>query len=57
MTHIQKGRLLGNLINHSRKQLTQVILEGVAFALMGSFEINKFLGVKIDIVRITGGGT
>jgi xylulokinase len=40
----------------NRADMTQAVLEGVAFALRDSFEITKSLGVTIERIRINGGG-
>ena len=39
----------------TRADMTQAVLEGVAFALRDSFEIAKSLGVNIERTRINGG--
>ena len=40
----------------SRADMTQAVLEGVAFALRDSFEIAKSLGIQINRTKICGGG-
>ena len=40
----------------TRADMTQAVLEGVAFALRDSFEVAKSLGIKIDRTKICGGG-
>ena len=40
----------------SRADMTQAVLEGVAFALRDSFEVAKSLGIKIERTKICGGG-
>ena len=40
----------------TRADMTQAVLEGVAFALRDSFEVAKSLGIKIERTKICGGG-
>ena len=40
----------------TRSDMTQAVLEGVAFAIRDSFEVAKSLGIKIDRTKICGGG-
>lgn len=47
---------LGMTMDTSRGDMTQAVLEGVAFGLRDSFEIAKSLGLKITKTRICGGG-
>ncbi len=51
-----RGTFIGMTMDTSREDMTQAVLEGVAFALRDSFEITKSLGVKLDRIRINGGG-
>ena len=51
-----RGTFIGMTMDTTRAQMTQAVLEGVAFALRDSFEITKKLGVTIDRIRINGGG-
>lgn len=51
-----RGTFIGMTMDTTRADMTQAVLEGVAFALRDSFEIVKSLGVKIDRIRINGGG-
>lgn len=51
-----RGTFIGMTMDTSRSDMTQAVLEGVAFALRDSFEITKKLGVQIDRIRINGGG-
>lgn len=46
----------GMTMDTSREDMTQAVLEGVAFGLRDSFEIAKSLGLKITKTRICGGG-
>lgn len=40
----------------TRADMTQAVLEGVAFALRDSFEVAKSLGIDIKRTKICGGG-
>ncbi len=40
----------------TRADMTQAVLEGVAFGLRDSLEVARSLGVKIDRTKICGGG-
>ena len=40
----------------SRSDMTQAVLEGVAFALRDSLEVAKSLGIQIERTKICGGG-
>jgi len=51
-----RGTFIGITMDTTRADMTQAVLEGVAFALRDSFEIAKSLGVKIERTRINGGG-
>ena len=51
-----RGTFIGMTMDTTRADMTQAMLEGVAFALRDSFEIVKSLGVKLDRIRINGGG-
>lgn len=51
-----RGTFIGMTMDTTRAQMTQAVLEGVAFALRDSFEITKKLGVTIERIRINGGG-
>ncbi len=51
-----RGTFIGMTMDTTRADMTQAVLEGVAFALRDSFEITKNLGVKLERIRINGGG-
>ena len=51
-----RGTFIGMTMDTTRVDMTQAVLEGVAFALRDSFEITKSLGVNIERIRINGGG-
>jgi len=51
-----RGVFLGMTMDTSRSDLTQAVLEGVAFAIRDSFEVAKALGIHIQSSKICGGG-
>ncbi|MDF2542640.1 MAG: hypothetical protein K0S47_2358 [Herbinix sp.] len=51
-----RGTFIGMTMDTTRADMTQAVLEGVAFALRDSFEITKKLGVELNRIRINGGG-
>lgn len=52
-----KGSFIGLTHSHKNPDLTRAVLEGVAFALRDSFELIREMGIKVDKVRISGGGS
>ena len=51
-----RGVLIGMSMDTTRADMTQAVLEGVAFALRDSLEVAKSLGLRIESTRICGGG-
>lgn len=51
-----RGTFTGLSMDTSREDMTQAVLEGVAFALRDSFEVAKALGIPIERTKICGGG-
>ena len=51
-----RGTLVGMTMDTSRADLTQAVLEGVAFAIRDSFEVARSLGIPITRSMICGGG-
>ena len=51
-----RGAFVGMSLNTTRCDMTQAVLEGVAFALRDSFEVAKSLGIQIERTKICGGG-
>lgn len=51
-----RGVFIGLSLDTSRADMTQAVLEGVAFALRDSFEVAKNLGIKITRSKLCGGG-
>ena len=51
-----RGTFIGMSMDTSRADMTQAVLEGVAFAIRDSFEVAKSLGIHIERTKICGGG-
>ena len=51
-----RATFIGMTMDTTRADMTQAVLEGVAFALRDSFEVAKKLGLKIERTKICGGG-
>ena len=51
-----RGTFIGMTMDTTRADMTQAVLEGVAFALRDSFEVAKSLGLYIERSKICGGG-
>lgn len=51
-----RGTFIGLTMDTTRADMTQAVLEGVAFAIRDSFEVAKSLGIKIERTKICGGG-
>lgn len=51
-----RGTFIGMTMDTTRADMTQAVLEGVAFAIRDSFAIAKSLGIKIERTKICGGG-
>lgn len=51
-----RGTFIGMTMDTTRWDMTQAVLEGVAFALRDSFEVAKSLGIEIRRTKICGGG-
>lgn len=51
-----RGTFIGMTMDTTRADMTQAVLEGVAYALRDSFEVAKSLGIKIERTKICGGG-
>lgn len=54
--HDARGTFIGMTMDTTRSDMTQAVLEGVAFALRDSLEVARKLGIKIDRSKICGGG-
>ncbi len=51
-----RGTFIGMTMDTTRTDMTQAVLEGVAFALRDSLEIAKSLGIDLKRTKICGGG-
>ncbi|MCD7708646.1 MAG: xylulokinase [Clostridiales bacterium] len=51
-----RGTFIGLTMDSTRADMTQAVLEGVAFALRDSLEVARSLGIKIERTKICGGG-
>ena len=51
-----RGTFIGLTMDNTRTDLTQAVLEGVAFAIRDSLEVARSLGLDIRRSRICGGG-
>ena len=51
-----RGTFIGMTMDTTRADMTQAVLEGVAFALRDSVEVARSLGIRIDSAKICGGG-
>ena len=51
-----RGTFIGMTMDTTRADMTQAVLEGVAFALRDSLEVARSLGIDIQRTKICGGG-
>ncbi len=51
-----RGAFIGMTMDTTRTDLTQAVLEGVAFAIRDSLEVAKELGIHMERSKICGGG-
>ena len=51
-----RGTFIGISMDTTRSDMTQAVLEGVAFGIRDSFEVAKSLGIHIERTKICGGG-
>lgn len=51
-----RAMFIGMSMDTTREDMTQAVLEGVAFGIRDSFEIAKSLGIDIKKTKICGGG-
>lgn len=51
-----RALFIGMSMDTTRADMTQAVLEGVAFAIRDSFEVAKDLGINITETKICGGG-
>ena len=51
-----RGTFIGMTMDNTRADMTQAVLEGVAFGIRDSLEVARGLGIDIKKSRICGGG-
>lgn len=51
-----RSTFIGMTMDTTREEMTQAVLEGVAFALRDSLEVARDLGIHIERTKICGGG-
>lgn len=51
-----RAAFIGMTMDTTREDMTQAVLEGVAFALRDSLEVARSLGIQIERTKICGGG-
>ncbi len=51
-----RATFIGMTMDTTRADMTQAVLEGVAFALRDSMEVAKSLGINLERTKICGGG-
>lgn len=51
-----RGMFIGMSMDTTRADMTQAVLEGVAFAIRDSLEVAKSLGIHMERTKICGGG-
>ena len=51
-----RGTFTGMTMDTERRDMTQAVLEGVAFAIRDCFEVAKSLGIRVESTRMCGGG-
>lgn len=51
-----RAAFIGMSMDTTREEMTQAVLEGVAFGLRDSLEVARSLGIKIERTKICGGG-
>ncbi|MDD2978568.1 MAG: xylulokinase [Hespellia sp.] len=51
-----RAAFIGMTMDTTREDMTQAVLEGVAFGLRDSLEVARSLGIKIERTKICGGG-
>ena len=53
---LARATFTGMTMDSTRTDMTQAVLEGVAFAIRDSFEVAKSLGINVTETKICGGG-
>lgn len=52
-----RGCFIGLSLTHTNAHMSRAVMEGISFALNDSMEILKDMGIKIEKIRISGGGS
>ena len=52
-----RASFLGVSINHNRSHFTRSVMEGVAFAIRDALQNISKMGLKVDEIRLIGGGS
>lgn len=52
-----KGCFIGLTLSHTNAHMSRAVIEGVTYALNDSMEILRELGINIEKIRISGGGS
>ncbi|MDY4969812.1 MAG: xylulokinase [Lachnospiraceae bacterium] len=53
---LARATFIGMTMDTTREEMTQAVLEGVAFGLRDSLEVARSLGINIERTKICGGG-
>ena len=53
---LARAAFVGMTMDTTREEMTQAVLEGVAFGLRDSLEVARSLGIQIERTKICGGG-
>ena len=53
---LARAAFIGMSMDTTREEMTQAVLEGVAFGLRDSLEVARSLGIQIERTKICGGG-
>ena len=53
---LARATFVGMTMDTTREEMTQAVLEGVAFGLRDSLEVARSLGIQIERTKICGGG-
>ena len=53
---LARATFVGMTMDTTREEMTQAVLEGVAFGLRDSLEVARSLGIQIEHTKICGGG-
>jgi xylulokinase len=52
-----RGAFVGLTLRHTKTHLARAVIEGVTFGLLDCLELVRNLGIKVDSVRVSGGGS